>query len=314
MAHDPAQPAPVGALAAARRGAVRVLPRSETGFGRLATALVVIMWLNIASGAFVRLTASGLGCPNWPGCTANHPFPEASHHAVIEFSNRVVALCAIVLSVLAWAAARRLRRPVPDRRLALVVAGLTLFQAPLGAITVHFNLNPLLVMSHFLVAILATTAAVALWARTWRSPGTGDRPRYAQPAALGTGLFGFALFVSGAFSTAAGPHSGGQDIRRYGNWWTATHWHVVVATSFVVVLCALLALVWRSSYRPPHVGALTIALLTLLPVQAFIGEYQRMHGLPWGVVLAHVSVAAAVWIATVALVTRIAAPPAAADV
>jgi cytochrome c oxidase assembly protein subunit 15 len=225
---------------------------------------------------------------------------------VIEFSNRVIAFSAIVLSLLAWFAARRLSRPLPDRRLALIVAGLTLFQAPLGAITVHFDLNPLLVMSHFLVAILATTAAIALWARTWSAPGSGERPRHARLIAAGTGLFGFALFVSGALSTAAGPHSGGVDIRRYGNWWTATHWHVIVATGFVVVLGMLLGLVWRSSYRPPHVKALSIALLTLLPVQAFIGEYQRMHGLPWGVVLAHVSVAAAVWVATVALVTRVA--------
>src|SRR5438552_11078835 len=142
MAHEPVQPAPVGVLAPLRRGGTRVLPRSEAGFARLAALLVGAMWLNIASGAFVRLTASGLGCPDWPGCSG-HPYPPASHHAVIEFSNRLVAFSAIVLSVAAWAATRRLRRPGGDRRLALAVAGLTLFQAPLGAITVHFDLNPL---------------------------------------------------------------------------------------------------------------------------------------------------------------------------
>src|SRR4051812_42840451 len=146
MAHEPVQPAPVGVLAPLRRGATGILPATDEGFARLAGLLVGVMWLNIASGAFVRLTASGLGCPDWPGCSGR-PYPPASHHALIEFSNRVVAFGAIVVSLLAWWSARRLQRSLEDRRLALAVACLVLFQAPLGAITVHFDLNPLLVMS-----------------------------------------------------------------------------------------------------------------------------------------------------------------------
>src|SRR3954453_8073973 len=99
MAHDPARPAPVGVLAPLRRHATRALPASEQGFARLAAVLVATMWLNIASGAFVRLTASGLGCPDWPGCSGR-PYPPASHHAVIEFSNRLIAFGAIVVSLL----------------------------------------------------------------------------------------------------------------------------------------------------------------------------------------------------------------------
>jgi cytochrome c oxidase assembly protein subunit 15 len=311
MAHEPVGSAPPRSLAAPglRRLASRVLPRSDRGFAQLVTALVALMWLNIASGAFVRLTSSGLGCPNWPGC-GEHPYPPASHHALIEFSNRLVAFSAICVALLTVVAAYRLRRPLTDRRLALAVAGLVLFQAPLGAITVHFDLNPLLVMSHFLVAILATAAAVVLWARTWApAPASGQRPRWAVPLALGTGVLAAALFVSGALSTAAGPHSGGVDIRRYGNWWTATHWHVVAATAFTVTLTVLLLRVWSSSFRPSRLGELTLALVLLLPLQAFLGEYQRLNGLPWGVVLAHVSVAASVWICVFALCARVVGQP-----
>src|SRR3954454_17124423 len=149
MAQRPAHtlPAAAGRRALGRAGA-RVLPTTALGFGRLAAFLAFAMWLNIASGAFVRLTNSGLGCPDWPACHGR-PVPPASYHAVIEFSNRLVAAVGIGSALVAYAAARRLGDRV-NRRLALAVALVTLGQAPLGALTVHFHLNPYLVMSHFL--------------------------------------------------------------------------------------------------------------------------------------------------------------------
>ena len=57
-----------GAAGLAQRARRRVLARDEETFERFALVLVIVMFLNIASGAFVRLTGSGLGCPDWPGC------------------------------------------------------------------------------------------------------------------------------------------------------------------------------------------------------------------------------------------------------
>ena len=113
--------------------------------------------------------------------------------------------------------------------------------------------------------------------------------------------------MSGAFSTAAGPHSGGADIRRVGNLLDTTYVHVRVATAFAIAVVVLLLALWRREPQPSRLGRLTVALLVLLPLQAAIGEYQWHNHLPWGVVLAHVSVAGLVWVAIVFLVTRVVA-------
>jgi cytochrome c oxidase assembly protein subunit 15 len=288
-----------------RRGFARVVPADRTGFARLTFVLVLAMYLNVASGAFVRLSGSGLGCPDWPLCHGG-PVPPAQYHAVIEFSNRAIALAGIVAALVTWWVSRSLADAL-GRRLCAGVAVGTLFQIPLGAITVLTDLNPYFVMSHFLLAISVLALASIAWARaTLPQDGFVARGRLSLWT-IGTALLGFGLIVSGAFSTASGPHSGGADIRRVGNLVDTTYVHVRVATAFVVAVIALLVVLWRREHRPERLGQLTAALLILLPLQAAIGEYQWHNQLPWGVVLAHVSVAGLVWIAIVFLATRVVA-------
>ena len=112
-------------------------------------------------------------------------------------------------------------------------------------------------------------------------------------------LAAFGLIVSGAFSTAAGPHAGGEDIRRMGNLLDTTYVHVRVATTYIIVTAVLLLVLQFGPWRPDRWRGLALALIVLLPLQASIGEYQWHNQLPWGAVLAHVSVAAAAWIACV---------------
>src|SRR5689334_639137 len=111
--------------------------------------------LIVATGATVRLTGSGLGCEHWPGCQQHH-FEPKSFHSYIEFSNRVIAAIMILVTLLTWIAARG------HRRLAAIVFVGTLAQAPLGALTVHYHLNPWLVLSHFLLSIVVLTLGVVL--------------------------------------------------------------------------------------------------------------------------------------------------------
>jgi heme a synthase len=85
----------------------RALDVSAARFRTLALATLALLWLIVATGAAVRLTASGLGCESWPGCSEGNPFPARDHHAFVEFGNRVVALFPITLSLLAWIAAAR---------------------------------------------------------------------------------------------------------------------------------------------------------------------------------------------------------------
>ena len=108
--------------------------------------------------------------------------------------------------------------------------------------TVLFDLNPLLVMSHFLVAVvvigLAAVLARAAWppARDVRASPAGSPGSRSRSV-----LAGFGLIVSGAFATAAGPHAGGEDIRRLGDLLDATYVHVRVAIAYIIiagVLCS----------------------------------------------------------------------------
>ena len=111
-----------------------MIAQDTHAFERLAQLLVLAMFLNIASGAFVRLTGSGLGCPDWPLCKGQ-PVPPFNYHPVIEFSNRAIALAGILAALLTYLSARRVADRMA-RRLAGGVALLTLGQIPLGAVTV----------------------------------------------------------------------------------------------------------------------------------------------------------------------------------
>jgi cytochrome c oxidase assembly protein subunit 15 len=293
-----------GAAGFAQRARRRVIAHDARAFERLAQLLVLAMFLNIASGAFVRLTGSGLGCPDWPLCKGQ-PVPPFNYHPVIEFSNRAIALAGILAALVTYLSARQVADRTA-RRLAAAVALLTLAQIPLGAVTVLFDLNPLLVMSHFLVAVTATGFATVLLARL-SAGGATPVPSGCAWLARAMVVAAFALIVSGTFSTAAGPHAGGPDVRRMGNLLDATYVHVRVATAFVLIALVFLIVLQYGSWRPDRWRGLALALLVLVPLQAFIGEYQWHNQLPWWSVLAHVSVAAAIWIACVALATRVVA-------
>ena len=121
------------------------------------------MYLNVASGAFVRLSGSGLGCPDWPLCHGG-PVPPAQYHAVIEFSNRAIALAGIVAALVTWWVSRTLADRV-GRWLCAGVADRHPLPDPARGITVLTDLNPYFVMSHFLLAISVLGLASVAWAR-----------------------------------------------------------------------------------------------------------------------------------------------------
>jgi cytochrome c oxidase assembly protein subunit 15 len=278
---------------------------STRAFLVVTVAAAVSLYLIVVSGAVVRLTASGLGCESWPGCQPGAFFPESGHHSWVEFGNRIVALFPITLTLAAWLAARR--TPGVPRWVALVALGTflgTIGQAPLGLVTILSDLNPLLVASHFLLALVVLAGgivvALAAWARErgWAEPVVPPLIRWAGVALAGACLV---LVVTGTLSTAAGPHSGGADIDRLGNLVDAVYVHVRATAVFGLAFLAVLWVLFRERMRAPGLFRVALLLLGLLLAQMAVGEIQWRNALPWGVVLVHVALAAAIWAVTVAL-------------
>src|SRR5262245_23299330 len=115
---------------------IAVSPRTFRG---LATANVVMLVVVVATGATVRLTASGLGCEHWPGCQPGAPLPEKGFHSYVEFSNRLVAGLTVLMTLVTLVGALLTRGVKPWARWVAAATFVGTFgQAPLGALTVHF--------------------------------------------------------------------------------------------------------------------------------------------------------------------------------
>ncbi len=281
----------------------RVPAISARGFLWLALAALAALFLVVVTGATVRLTGSGLGCENWPRCGETF-LPEQDFHAYVEFGNRVVGFVVGFATLAAAVGAWRAR--VPRRLLAgaITLPMLVLLQGVLGGITVIFELHPLIVMAHFLLALLALAAGVWVVLEAWRFVGGPDRadlPRWVSLLALALVPVAAVLVVTGAFVSAAGPHSGGEEIERLWNLEDAVYLHVRATAIFGVGFLVLVAALFRRRGRARVESALAAGVLSLLLAQMVIGEVQWRTQLPWRLVLAHVALASLVWTGVVAL-------------
>ena len=291
---------------------LRRVELASSTFRRLAFTSAFWLWLIVASGATVRLTASGLGCEHWPGCTAGNPLPAKDYHSFIEFGNRIVSAVTILFTLLAWLGARvtpRLPRRV--KRLALATFTGTLAQAPLGALTVYSGLHPLLVMTHFLLALVVLAAGVVVLVEALvleHGVAHVRLPLRVRRGSLLLALSLLALVVSGTVATAAGPHPGSVDVRRLWHLHAAVYVHVRATAVFgLLFLAGLVYLVRQRPRWPLYLEGMGV-LFFLLVLQMGIGELQYRTKLPWWLVLVHVALAAGVWAVTVALVTLVHRP------
>jgi cytochrome c oxidase assembly protein subunit 15 len=299
--------------------APRALPRprafaiSPAGFRRIAFAATLALLVIVGSGATVRLTGSGLGCQHWPGCQPGDPFPNKGYHSYVEFSNRVVAfftvVATLVLAVAAWRTTG-LRRWVKILATAVFVG--TLAQAPLGAITVYYHLNPWLVISHLLLslAVLGLGVLVLLEASRLVRGGAGPLPALARLGGVVLLAASGVLVFSGTLATAAGKYpgsSGDTRVHRLGSFEPSVAMHVRAVAAFGIVFIVLAAWAWRNRARFPWLLRGCGGLLAILVAQMSIGEIQyRTYGhVPWWLVLLHVTVAAALFGWTVGVVARL---------
>jgi heme a synthase len=285
---------------------------SPVVFRRIAFAAVGVLILIVATGATVRLTGSGLGCPEWPTCTTKHALPQ-SYHSDIEFSNRVVSgitvLTTLALAVSAWLTRGLGRR---GRWLATAVCLGTIAQAPFGALVVYYDLNPYLVVSHLLLSFALIGLAVLTLleaSRLVRGEGA-PLPGIARLGGLVLVAAATVLAVSGTAATAAGRFpgsSGAQIVPRLGHFYPAVYWHVRAVAVFGIVFAVLAVWAWTRRTAYPWLLRGCAGLLAILAAQVAIGEVQyRTYGdVPWWVVLLHVATAAILVAWTVGLAARI---------
>jgi cytochrome c oxidase assembly protein subunit 15 len=268
---------------------------SATTFVRLAAASCAALFVVITSGAFVRLTGSGLGCENWPQC-GDTPFPEQGFHAWVEFGNRMVALVGIVLTLAVWIASRWTPGLSRWGRLAALGAFL--------AVMAHFILG----LASFGLALIAVLEGWAL--RDGRAAPAG-RP-WLRHVVTWVGLPAcVALVVTGAVATASGPHPGSsEDVERLGLGIVDTVYvHVRVAAVFGIGVLVLGWLLGRMRSEYPGLMSIWVGLLIVLVAQAILGEVQYRNALPWGLVLVHVVLATAIWGLSLALAFSMWRPP-----
>jgi cytochrome c oxidase assembly protein subunit 15 len=279
---------------------------SPARYAQLTAVALASLALIVLTGAAVRLTGSGLGCPDWPKCYGGST-PPLESHAVIEYTNRLltgfVGIAVIAASILAW-----FRRPY-RWHLALFGALLPLGvigQAILGALVVKYHLAPGLVMSHFILSMMLLDAAFALaWCsrfEPWERRRSRDRLGvWAVRALIPMGQL---TILAGTIATASGPHAGaheGQPVHRFDFEGAQTLEWVVQRHAIVATLYGLAAIgVWFLLRRPGGdrraVKPLTV-VLGLLALQGAVGGLQWALELPGELVWVHVAIATANWLA-----------------
>jgi len=312
----------------ARTNGYTVTPRQ---YAYVAYAALAALTLIVLSGAAVRLTGSGLGCPDWPRCYG-HAYPPLNTHAVIEFSNRLITGPVAIAAGAAWLLALRRR---PYRRdlmwlgalLPLGVVG----QAVLGGFTVRGALDYGWVMGHFALSMLILLAAAILAWRAGhesalleieaervsangsaapandRAPGEPAQERSLILSLRGLVALGALTIFAGTAATAAGPHAGGspgQRINRlnfdgHGTMDFVIHRHGEIALLFGLASVAVWWFARRRWQAPPAVQRSLTVLCVLLAMQGVVGLDQYKTHLPTQLVWVHVGLACGAWLAAI---------------
>ena len=264
---------------------------SSDAMRRLTLVNVVLLAAVIVSGAVVRLTNSGLGCADWPNCSATKLVDVSTHHATIEQLNRIFSGAIGIPIVLALFGAYRLR----PRRADLIRPAWALFalfwaEAVLGGISVKVRLLWVSVTGHFLLAIALIGIALLMHHRAGRS----DRPsRIAVPPRtllVARAVYGLTIWVVvvGTLVTAAGPHGGDAQARRLG-WPLGDVARVHGASVDVLVALTLVLVVMLVRGGAPK-RVLNLASLTVvvMAAQGVLGYVQYFEKIPAVLVGFHV--------------------------
>ena len=240
----------------------------------------------VVTGAAVRLTGSGLGCPTWPRCTdASYvAHGELGVHGAIEFGNRMLTFALSAIAVLCFLAALGAGHRRATRLAVVIGLGIPL-QAVIGGITVLTDLNPWIVAGHFLLSMAIIMVCVALLDEL-RSPDRGAAPPLPRALAWGTLAAGWVVLYLGTVVTGAGPHAGDADSPRNGlDPAVVSQVHAVSVYVLVALTVALLVVALRGGHR--WLATVTSLVLLIEVLQGVLGWVQYRLDLPVGLVALH---------------------------
>lgn len=279
---------------------------SPERYAQVTLVALAALSLIVLTGAAVRLTGSGLGCPDWPKCYGGTT-PPLEAHAVIEYGNRLLTGF-VGFAVIAACGLAFFRRPF-RWHLALFGALLPLGvmgQAILGALVVKHHLAPELVMCHFILSMILLDAAFALaWCsryEPWERRRSQDRLSVWAVRALIP--FGQLTILAGTIATASGPHAGdheGELVQRFtfegaGTLEWVVQRHAAIAAIYGFAAIAVWLLLRRPGADQRALRPLTL-VITLLALQGVVGGVQWALELPAGIVWAHIALATGNWLA-----------------
>ena len=274
---------------------------TKTKFGRrISLANLIAQSGIIVTGAIVRLTGSGLGCPTWPDCAPGSLIPVAGQvegfHKYIEFGNRTLTFLVLAISIALFVFSL-----LNEKRNIIVWSFLpligTLLQAVLGGITVLTGLHPSTVMAHFLLSIILVAISVKIYDYFNNQSTLKALPKIVDKYVKVVTLVGLAVIILGTITTGSGPHSGDEIAARFNLDIRVIAWlHADSVLLFVGLVVGLLV-ISRINPESKQIYKITRILCIICLVQGFIGYVQWFNGLPWILVSFHVIGAVITWIA-----------------
>jgi heme A synthase len=267
-------------------------------FRRLAVVTAIFAYLQIALGGVVRVSGSGLGCPDWPLCHGK-PYPPANVHSIIEYSHRAVGsvtgVLIIATVILAWLVWRE-RRPVVAWLATASLIGVV-GEGLLGAGVVANELAAWLVLIHLGLAMIILgflVATVVMSMPPW--PGVSD-PSFRRLAAIAAGAT-YLLLLTGSTVVASGADTACHSWPLCGSGFTPDfagfNAFTMLHRGSVLVIGALLVYVLLRATRVPGLRTAAVGTLVVFALQVAVGagaavtNAELFNGL-------HVALATLVW-------------------
>lgn len=295
-------------------GLVDRLPLPSLRVQRAIALGVILTQAGIAvTGAVVRVTASGLGCPTWPQCFPGSFTPigvseVAVLHQAVEFGNRMLTFVVVLAAAAVVLAVTRARRRREVIVFAWLMPGGTVVQAIIGGITVRTGLLWWTVAVHLIASMAMVWLAVLLYAKITEDDDAEPVSVVPTPLRWLTALSGVALagtLVAGTLVTGAGPHAGDKSLERTVprlevEIVTLVHLHAQLVIGYLALVIGL-AFGLYAVRAPKAVLTRVKVVLAVVVAQGAVGVVQYFTDVPAALVAVHVGGAGACTAVTAAL-------------